>query len=156
VAEPLQETENTERIAASVQAVLTRRDADGQPAFSRREIRDFAVALMFQLDVEFPDGMKVLMVELFAEIGVDPEAPETEIAPLLGKYFKEKPLNPELVEMLNKLGAGEVLGGREGFKDDGAGATAAASAAGGDATLRAPQVEDKGPDVAGKVKKGLS
>ena len=156
MAEPLQATENTERIATSVQAVLTRRTPEGEPAFSRREIRDFAVALMFQHDVEFPDGMKVLMVELFAEIGVDPEAPESDIAPLLGKYYKETPLNPELVEMLNKLGAGEVLGQREGFKDDDEGTNAAASAAGGDATLRAPQVEDKGPDVAGKVKKGLS
>jgi hypothetical protein len=156
VVETLEETPDTDRIATSVQEVLLRRGPDGERLYSRNEIRDFAVALMVQLDVEFPDEMKVLMIELCAEIGVDPDEGTAAVAPALGKYFKKNPLNKDLVDMLNQLGAGEVMAEREGYKEDDGGTKDAATAAGGDATLRAPITEDEKPDVTGKLKKGLS
>jgi hypothetical protein len=156
VVEPLEETANTERIATSVQEVLTRRGPDGERLYSRREIRDFAVALMVQLDFEFPDEMKVLMIELCAEIGVDPEEGTAAVGPALGKYFKKNPLNKDLLAMLNHLGAGEAMAEREGFKEDDEGTKDAAKAAGRDAKLHAPIAEDEAPDHTGKLKRGLS
>lgn len=154
--EPLAETADTERIATAVQEVLTRRGPDGERLYSRREIRDFAVALMVHADFEFPDEMKVLMIELCAEIGVDPEQGTAGVAPALGKYFRDNPLNEDLVAMLNHLGAGEAMAEREGFKEDDGGTKDAARAAGRDATLHAPIVEDEVPDHTGKLKRGLS
>jgi len=156
VPDALTETADTDRIATSVQEVLTRRGPDGQRLYSRREIRDFAVALMVQLDVEFPDEMKVLMIELCAEIGVDPNEGTAAVGPALGKYFRDNPLNKDLLAMLNHLGAGEAMTKREGFKEDDEGAKAAATAAGRDATLHAPIAEDERADHTGKLKRGLS
>lgn len=152
----LPDTADTDRIATAVQEVLTRRGPDGERLYTRREIRDFAVALMVQLDFEFPDEMKVLMIELCAEIGVDPDEGTAAVGPALGAYFKANPLNKDLLAMLNHLGAGEAIAEREGFKEDDEGQKDAATAAGRDAKLRAPIAEDEAPDHTGKLKRGLT
>jgi hypothetical protein len=54
-----------------------------------------------------------------SQFDVPPEATEAEAAAVVREYFKQNPLNADLVNAISAWGRKENLGGAKGYKDRG-------------------------------------
>ena len=144
-------------IAAKVEEVLTKKDANGEWVYTQREVRDFIVLVLFEFGLEIPQELQGLVLNFIVEQGCTDETPNEEIVERVQAYFAENPLNPSMLVELATWGRDQLFTAEhEGYKEATEQIKALQAAGSKQEKIRAPQVQEKKADVKGKVKKGLS
>ncbi|MBN2360369.1 MAG: hypothetical protein JXR83_13025 [Deltaproteobacteria bacterium] len=106
-----------DRQAQRAREIVSQRDANGNPLYSRREVRDFLVACCFELGWPITPEVQPLVLEVLSEIKVPVDASDEMIVAGVKSYFVANPVNQRLVMEFGEFGRGEALSGAKGYKD---------------------------------------
>lgn len=142
-----------QELAASVQAVLCKKDPSGEYTFTKQEVRDFIAVCVLQLGMGVPPELQNAMASFIEDTGAADAKTDQELAERVAAYFKRVPLNPELVKEFERIGKRRLVLTEEGFKDA-SGQASAIRSVGGDASLNAPEAKPQ-KKKARKVSRGI-
>ncbi|MFH1809811.1 MAG: hypothetical protein ABIJ09_13780 [Pseudomonadota bacterium] len=139
-------------IATSITNIMLTKNKDGSLKYSKLERRDFGVWCVLNLGLPVTPEIQPVMLEFMAQFEMPEETTDQEAAAAVENYFKENPLNEDLVGAIASWGRKEMLSGEHGYKDRGE-QLAALRQVGKADPLSAP--EDKPQPKKPKVKSGL-
>ena len=108
-------SDDQRRIAASIESVLTAKDADGNWVYAQNEVRDFIAVCVFMLGVPVTPEIEGALTKFMDQFDVDEEASDDEVMKVIVDYFEQNPLSERLMKQLEELGRNELSGNRDDF-----------------------------------------
>ena len=147
-----------DRIAARVDAILTRRAPDGGFFYSDLEVRDFTVVCIFELRIPVEGRVKDAYTDFVEDLEVPPDCEtEEDFMAAIRAYFAQNPLNPQILAEFSEFGRSEFFRAKEGFKDPAelARLKQIMQSTGRKQELRAPEVKKPVVPDAPKLVRGL-
>ena len=145
-----------ETTAKKVQAVLTKKDANGEWVYTQTECRDFIVACVFELGLPITTELAGTIEKFMYAIGTHEDMDDDAIIEKVFDYFRENPLNPCHLGRARVVRAGRALHkGHEGYKAVSE-QLRALRAAGKTDGIKAPEEDSPKVEVKGQIKRGLS
>lgn len=149
------EKPGTDVVAKKIEAILTAKDpATGDYRWSKKEVRDFIVACIFQLGLPVVPELQNACMQFIGDLELSPDATDEQIVEHVVAYFEEHPLPPQLLAEFQALGQ-EALFGDRVQNLAGAEKVRHLLVKGASTTTRAP-VQEKTAAPAVKARRGLS
>lgn len=139
-------------VAASITNIMLTKNKDGSLKYSKLERRDFGVWCVLNLGLPVTPEIQPVMLDFMAQFEVPADATDEQAAAVVAEYFKQNPLNQDLVNAIASWGRKEMLSGDKGYKDRGE-QLAALRQVGKNEPLKAPKDTPKKKKP--KVKSGL-
>lgn len=106
-------------IASSIASIMLAKDKRGELKYSRQERRDFAVWCVLNLGLPVTPEIQPIMLEFMGQFELPNDISDEQAAQAVDEYFKQYPLNKELVAAMSDWGRKEMLTGDKGYKDRG-------------------------------------
>ena len=106
-------------VAASITNLMLAKNKDGSLKYSKQERRDFGVWCVLNLGLPVTPEIQPVMLDFMAQFEVPAEATDEQAAAVVKEYFKQNPLNQDLVNAIAGWGRKEMLSGGHGYKDRG-------------------------------------